>query len=175
MLSKTFAGILLSLLLTADFYSITVTDSKGNEMSMRKFQGKKLLILLADPLTPIHRSLMQLDSLRKQQKGVEVLVVPVSETMKKKASNWQASVDNAAYSKALHFTQVLYSSRSEKGEQHPLFRWLSYQAENGHFNLEKITAGQMFVISPTGVLYGILEKNTDVGVVAKVLADDTVK
>ena len=159
----------------SDFYDINVPDSKGKELSLRKYKGSKVLIYVADPVSANEKTLIQLDSLAQRGKKIEILVVPVSETIKNATATWQQSIDRTAYGKRLSFTQVIFGKRATKGEQHPLFRWLSFQSENGHFNTEQIVPGQMFTISPAGVLYGVIDKNTTIETVAKVLDDDTVK
>lgn len=53
--------------------------------------------------------------------------------------------------------------------QHPLFKWLTHVTENNHFDEDVDYASKLFIISRTGILYGVLPKEVPKAVLMQLL------
>jgi len=57
-------------------------------------------------------------------------------------------------------TQGMHTHKSSGTEQHALFVWLTNAGQNGHFEEEAGSPGQMYFINELGELYGVFGPGT---------------
>jgi glutathione peroxidase len=153
------SGILFLTLPAGDsFYNLSVTAITGTAVSVAGFQGKRVLVVPFNGAQVDWGMLEKLDSLQKQHSdSLAVLAVP--------ALDFDTSVNSASLAHihdslglGLILIQPGYVKKAAGASQLPVFQWLTNNSRNTHFNRDVEADGQVFVISPKGTLYSIIEK-----------------
>jgi glutathione peroxidase-family protein len=124
---------------------------------MSAYQGKKILIAVFDPAQADRRELSVLDSLsRIQSSSLVILAVPANDLGEPSASGYQDISMSRSNFSLLEATKV---QKSAGESQHPLLKWLTHSAANGHFG-EDAKNGRLFLINESGNLVGVLGKKS---------------
>jgi glutathione peroxidase len=129
-------------------YSLSVKDEEGKDFDVRKFQGKKLLIIL---LNSIYKSV---------KKGAEFILISTTE-FDSKAFNYftRERIDSLK----LDFP-VVGMGKTKKGSlnQSSLFKFLTDKNQNGKFDIDVEVAWQMFALTESGKLYAVMLGSDDI-------------
>lgn len=142
-------------------YSLSVKDEEGKDFDIRKFQGKKLLIVITRKDEPDLSKIMQLNSIYKSvKKGAEFILVSTTE-FDSKGSNYftKERIDSLK----LGF-QVIGMGKTKKGsiDQSSLFKFLTDKNLNGKFDIDVEVAWQMFALTESGKLYAVMLGSDDI-------------
>lgn len=142
-------------------YSLSVKDVEGKDFDIRKFQGKKLLIVITRKDEPDLSKIMQLNNIYKSvNKGAEFILVSTTE-FDSKASNYftKERIDSLK----LDF-QVVGMGKTKKGsiDQSSLFKFLTDKNLNGKFDIDVEVAWQMFALTESGKLYAVMLGSDDI-------------
>lgn len=144
-----------------DFSFVTI---EGQTKNMSAYQGKKILIITL----PTQQSsagdslLFSLDTLARNNNNLlQVLAVPSIEDgfntgNKDDLRQWYRSKLGGD----VVILDGVYTRKLSGFNQHSLFRWLTHESENEHFDLDASEPGSKFFISTSGELYGVLSPAT---------------
>lgn len=141
----------------SSIYDIQLQAANGAPVNMTTFANKKILITVFDAANPDRKQLRFLDSLRKADTAINIIAVPSNEFGSGTETNSAIISLTKSLKPGFLVTAITKVKKSSGNNQHPLFKWLTDVKENGHFNTEVETPGQLFLISKTGVLYGVLD------------------
>lgn len=145
-------------------YDFSFETIEGQTKSMSLYQGKKILVVTL-PLQHTASSdsiLFSLDTLAKNNSAlIQVIAVPSKEdgfTESNKAAlrQWYRS----KLGNEIVIMDGVYTRKSAGTNQHVLFRWLTHEVENEHFDLDANAPGFKYFISSQGELYGVLSPTT---------------
>ena len=142
------------------FYNLTFTGIGSVPISCLGFQGKRVVVVAFNGAQPDWGMLRSLDSLQKQQPAsLAVLAFPAMDL-----DSGFSAANLAHVHDSLGLTLSLglpgYVKKSAAVSQLPVFQWLTNMSRNTHFNRDVEADGQMFVISPKGTLYSVIEKTS---------------
>lgn len=148
--------------------------SRGQKVSMSTFEGKTLLVATVDALNPDISKLQAFDSLVRADKGLAVIIVPVTigdELVSDK------TIKEVEQSHPMHIliTVPARVRKSSGQSQHALFKWFTNASKNGHFDIDVKSVGQMFAISPSGTLYSVMDHNVPMNVLVRILHQEQIK
>jgi glutathione peroxidase len=114
------------------FYDFTVTDIDGNDFSLQKLKGKKVLVVNVASkcgLTPQYKDLQKLYE-SKLAENFEIIAFPAN-NFKKQEPGTNAEIKEFCKTK-YNVTFPLMSKISVAGDDiHPLYRWLTEKKYNG--------------------------------------------
>lgn len=140
-----------------DFYSLSFKDLGNNQVSMRSYSGKKVVIAVFDAAKPNEEFLKKLDTLyRNNSSTLQVIAVPVKD------------FDNVAGNEQLtnlynHLQLGFVISMAGNGKktsgsgQHGILHWVTNKSANKHFDIDVEEPGQLFVIDETGNLFAVIK------------------
>jgi len=136
--------------------TVNFVGLNGSKINLGSYCGKKIIIIAFDAGNPDKKQLKSFDTLyRKSNKNIVVIGIPVNDF----GSPMPTIALLSLLKDSLNISYPIAAiSKGKKGVgQHPLMRWLTTLSKTNHFNnidLEK--AGEVFLISTHGVLYGVL-------------------
>lgn len=140
-------------------HSLQVKDLAQQPIQLSTYKGKKLIVAVFNGSkieTGSLSMLRMLDTVYQRNKTVlNILAVPsIDSGMVMPASDLLLFLQNQ-----IGVTYPLMSMAKVKkangNNQHPLFKWLTNQNSNGHFDIDAGEYGQLFIISETGILYAL--------------------
>ena len=143
------------------FYSLAIAGIEGDQINMSTYAGRKVAILVFDAAAPDSSLLTRADSLQRIETTTTFLAVPAGDLSGFSTDSALMQLHNRL-GLSIPFTQSVLVTRGSDSSQHSLFKWLTDVSLNGHFNRDVEAAGQMFLISEQGTLYGILSKEAPV-------------
>jgi glutathione peroxidase len=153
-------------LFTSGVYNYTVPKLEGGTQSLADYQGKKILIITL-PLaqSPAADSLLYaLDTLgAAHTNNLKIIAVPSIEDGYLAAQ--QAQLQQWYRSKLgnhILITSGLYTKKVSGAQQHPLFKWLSSDVQNGMFDIDAAEPGYKYVTDEQGELYGVLHPQSKI-------------
>ena len=149
-------------------YKIQVETIDGTKVNLSSYQGKKIIITEFNAANPEISWLKKLDSLQSSDTSLRVIVVPANDLGGTGNDTKLASLLNSLSLKILMLKSA-FVKKSSGINQHPLFKWLTNVNENTHFDVDVESAKQLFIVSKTGTLYGVLTNNTPGNVLPGVL------
>src|SRR4030095_13770977 len=117
----------------------------GSSVSMNTFNGKKILIAVFNPLSPNTMLLYFLDSLCTANGSMKIIAAPGKEFGNAPTTTSLVSLAQR-FSTNFLMMQPVHVKKSSGANQNVLFNWLTHVTENGHFDNETNTAGQIFII-----------------------------
>lgn len=142
-------------------YQLKLTGLDNREISLMKFKGKKIVIVAFDAGIPDVKQLQSLDTLyRKQSQRLVVVAVPVQDFHQPLPEKDLLRILQDSMKLSYSITKVCKAKKDVAGNQQAIFQWLTDKGFNRHFNTQIEEAGQVFVISETGILYATLRKNS---------------
>ena len=152
----------------SSIYDIEVNTIEGNSISMSSFANKKIIISPFDAATPNISWLQLMDSIQSADPELRIIGVP---------GNDFSGIGNDVYLANLKTTHSLdfillkstYVKKVAGNNQNALFRWLTNVSDNNHFDNDVESAGQLFIISNTGVLYSVLSSDVPLNILYQVL------
>lgn len=150
--------LLLGFAKQTSVYDFNITTREGNELSLKAFEGKKLMIIVLPASTSASDSalLQQLATLHNAYKD-SVAMIGIS--------SYEDGFENEDASYLLEFYQTYLDesfviaggmyTRKVSDQQSPLFRYLTYASQNGYFDEDVSGVGEKFFINAEGVFTGI--------------------
>lgn len=141
-------------------FTFSVPKIEGGSQNFSAFQGKKLLVITL----PVQQSaasdsfLFSLDTLsRSRAAQLKVVAVPSTEdgcttANQSQLRQWYRS----KLGNQVMITSGLYTRKTSGNQQHPLFQWLTKDAQNQVFDIDANVPGIKFFIRSNGTLYGVL-------------------
>ena len=141
---------------------------------MASFRNKKILVTTFSTSNPDYGYLKYLSNLQGLYKNLIVIAVPAIDF-----GGESNDVKQNAVRDSLPVNIILIKpARVDKKNgvlQNDLFRWLTDDKENAHFNVDVTRDDQVYVISESGVLYAVLQKPLRAEVISTVLDQPDVK
>jgi len=140
------------------FYDFTVKDINGNEFPLSKLKGKKVLVVNTASkcgLTPQYEGLQDL---YEQYGGddFEIIGFPANNFAKQEPGTNEEIAEFCSINYGVTFPMM--SKISVKGDdQHPLYKWLTTESENGLEDSKVSWNFQKYMINEQGELVGHLE------------------
>lgn len=165
-----FAGITYQ----SSIYNIQFDKLGNGSVTMSSYANKKIVILVFNSANPDVMRLRYLDSLQNADASLQVIAVAATD-LGGTGSNASLIALRNTLSTKLVMTKSTKVKKAAGNNQHPLLKWLTYVNENAHFDNDAEAAGQLFVISRTGVLYGILGTDTPDTIINSVLNQTTIQ
>lgn len=153
----------------SDLYNIHFTTLDGQEITMSSFTGKKIVIVPVNGTYADSSLLKKIDTLQKTSPdSLVAIAVPAIDL---NAAINESNLVNLQNTLQLNIiiSKPGKTAKSAGDDQHPLFKWLTRINENTHFDRDVNEAGQLFIISKNGTLYGILGHETSTALAMEVL------
>lgn len=154
-------------LLTTSVYNFDVPRPDGGSQSLNAYGGKKIMIVTL----PVQQSaaadsfMYALDTLgAAHTASLKIVAVPSIEDGYQAAQ--QAQLLQWYRSKLgshILLTGGIYTKKSSGAQQHPLFKWLSDDTQNGMFDIDAAGPGYKYFTDEEGALYGVLRPQTTIG------------
>jgi len=146
--------------LTNDFYKIHFVTIDGEDRSMEEFSGKKIMIVIL-PVTESADDVNFLKSVVKANEKyghkISVVAMPSFEDGYSETDfNKVAYHYRMAMGRSITISQAMYTRKTSRAKQHPLFAWLTHANQNGHFDGDVTGAREKFFINENGELYAIV-------------------
>ena len=156
-----------------DLFEIQIHTLDGELITMKKFEGKKILMVVISPDNMNNHRLTFLDSLQVANPSVIVIVIPALDFGGNKNEEILEGIKN---NMPVHFIITSPGEvKKNKGErQIRLLKWLTTDTENLHFNAEVITDDQLYFVSQSGILHAVLEKGASANLINKLLKEEDV-
>ncbi len=148
---------LFSFCFKKSIYDIRINKLDGVETGMSAFIDKKILITTVSAVKPRLAFLQFLDSLKKADKELIVMVVPAAD-FEDKGNEVKFKNLNDSLKSEIIFTKEINVKKIAGNNQHELFKWLTHAEENGHFDIDVDVEEQMFILNRKGTLYSVLPK-----------------
>lgn len=156
--------------LQGNIYDIEVQPVEGGSpVSLSSFAGKKILFTTISSLNPDTTQLALLDSLQKSDSSLQVIAVPAADLGGGAGSDQVIKSLKADLSLGFMITQTAMVTKNSGTDQVAVFKWLTNVSENGHFDMDVNTKGQLFIVSRSGILYSVLESNVPANILSSVL------
>jgi glutathione peroxidase len=148
----------------------------NQDISLKDFKGKKLILFVCDAENPDLRQLDALDSLYKTRKDkLAVIVIPVSDFGNTSNESKLKKIFKQERAYQIQFAKVSKASKANGNQQHALLKWVTDKEENKRFNKDITGAGEMFVVGENGKLFARLKKPVPLnGPLMKKILDQTV-
>ena len=142
-------------------YQFVMNDIEGVEYSLESLKGKKVMIVNTASKCGLTPQYEQLEELHKTYKDSNFVIIafPANNFMKQEPGSNSEIADFCQKNYGVSFQMM--EKISVKGEdQHPLFRFLTTQNENGLSNQEVKWNFQKFLINENGNLVKVISPRT---------------
>lgn len=157
----------LSILVLANFlfpqkgiYNIRFKDLNGNTINMASYRGKEIMVAVFSTKGSDLAEWQLLDSLYQKNKDHLVVIALPADDLGPIASG--TALNNQVLQNTMHISfpvAAIAKGKKDQGiSQQPLLHWLTNKGENGHFDLDIVEDGQLFVINGSGRLFAVLRK-----------------
>lgn len=163
-----FSLIIGLLIAQGSIYETSVETSDGATLNMSLFQNRKILVTVIKAEKPDTTQLNKLDSLQQADSSVTIIAVPTNEFGGNGTNSGIAGIINTR-TPSFIITKIEQTRKSAGPDQHPLFKWLTNVQENGHFDTDITGLGQIFLVSRSGTLFGVLSAESDPGLLSELL------
>lgn len=162
------------LLAQSQVYNISMRAIDGTSFSMSSYKGKKIVVLSVSPDNIKNGQLAVLDSLQVANPTFVVIAIPATDF---KGSNDSIKIDAIKNNNPWHVivTAADVVKKSNGTKQNRLLQWLTNSSQNTHFDADVTTDVQMYFISESGVLFGVLEKGAPTSLISQLLTQPDVK
>ncbi len=155
-------------------FDIQLQSLDGNLIQMKDYKGKKIVVSVVSPVILQSYLLAFLDSLQLSNPSVIVIAVPATDFR---------GIDDSLKIEALkenNTSHIIVAAagkvkKSNGIKQNRLLQWLTNSSQNNHFDADVTTDAQLYIISESGVLYSVLEKETPVSLINQLLKQPDVK
>ena len=155
-------------------YDINIRTIDGTPISMADYKGKKIVVSSLSPDNMWDGQLAFLDSLQVSNPAVIVIAVPATDF---KGSNDSLEIESLKGTSHQHviITAADLVKKVNGSNQNRLLQWLTNASQNTHFDSVVTTDAQLYMISESGVFYGVLEKGTLTALINQLLKQQDVK
>lgn len=145
---------LLSFSTLSGIYDVELQTIEGKTIALATFKGSKMLIAEFNAAAPDKSFLSDLETVKKAYKNLQIIAVPATDF--DGAANIQSLLQlKADLNLSYEITLPAGVKKNGTSNQSPLFRWLTHDSENRHFNIDIENEGQLFFISEKGTLYAV--------------------
>lgn len=159
----------------SSFYSIEITRSDGQKISMSSFKNKKVIITAFNGSHPDFGYMKYLASLQSQKFNNTVVIAVPSTDFGGDVSDSKQQATRDSLPANIILTSPSKVNRKNGTGQEQLFKWLTNADENSHFDVDVKRDDQIYFISESGILYAVLQKPVRANVIEKVLQQPDVK
>jgi glutathione peroxidase len=149
-------------------YDVQFQKLNGGNVNVSQFSNKKIIVIAFSAANPDGARLHYLDSLQTADTTLQVIGVPATDFSGQGNNGVLNALSNSLSSKFVMSKQSLVK-KIAGNNQHSLFKWLTQVTENGHFDADVVSDGQLFLISNTGSLYSVLENGAPNNILTQVL------
>jgi glutathione peroxidase-family protein len=163
--------IILGLKAGSSIYDISTTLVDGTQLNMSDFQNKRLIISEFDAVNPDINWLEKLDSIQNSDSTFQVVAVPANDFSGLGNDSLLASLRDSLSLK-IKMLRSSFVRKSAGDSQELVFKWLTDVNANTHFDVDADVPNQLFIISPTGVLYSVLSSDVSSDVLSQILIKD---
>lgn len=166
-----FGFVLIMFSMQSSIYDIQIDTVEGATAGMASFTGKTIVISPFNALTPDIAWLQHLDSLQMGDTSLQVIAVPANDFTNAGNDGLLAVLKDSL---ALNFV-MLKSTDVKKdagNNQNLLLKWLTDVNENGHFDVDVMAEGQMFIVSRNGILYSVLDNDVPENILNQILSQN---
>ena len=155
-------------------YDINIRAIDGTTISMSAYKGKKIVVSSVSPDNMQNGQLAFLDSLQVSNPSVIVIAVPATDF---RGIDDSLKIEAFKKNSPLHIIVAAAGGvkKSNGIKQNGLLQWLTNSSQNTHFDADVTTDVQLYIISESGVLYGVLEKGTPPSLINQLLKQPDVK
>ena len=150
------------LLAQDNFYDLSVVSASGELANLSDYKGKKVLIVVASPgalqaKTPAR----YLGKIQSEYPGISVLILPSdigADSLS--AADSSSAIESKAYPvlNNTRFGALIKAGKDKSSDRGAMLQWLTRANGNKHFEKDILSNEQYYVISESGVLYAVLEK-----------------
>lgn len=136
-------------------YTLSVKDEDGKDIDVSKYQGKKLLVIVAKKQEPDLQKFKQLNALYKTARRQAEFLVVVTGEFDSRTNNFftKENIDSLG----LNFPVVsLGKTKRGNSGQSALFKFLTDRNQNGRFDIDVEVPWQMFALTESGKLYAVM-------------------
>ena len=153
-------------------YEISFELQDGSIFQMSSLFGKKVMVVICDSDFPDLKQLSFTDSAARLDKHLySIIIVPATDLSKTDSSSGKMDnkfkdINNNNYI----ISKPMPGKKDTGGYQHPLLKWLTNVNENGHFDRDVESEGQIFLVDDKGILFGVHPGLTKVSVISVVLS-----
>lgn len=137
--------------LAVGFYSVSAISTEGKTVSMATYKDKTVLIAVVDAVNPDLAFLSKIGGMTNT--GLQVIIQPLSDLSTSSDAGLKTVSRNIGNNVLILKTAAFGSKDKAKGE---LIYWLANADQNGHFQVDAVTANTVFVVSKDGELKSIL-------------------
>ncbi|HLO81346.1 MAG TPA: hypothetical protein VK166_10325 [Chitinophagaceae bacterium] len=137
--------------LAVGFYSVSAISTEGKTVSMATYKDKTVVIALVDAVNPDLAFLSKIGGIANT--GLQVIIQPLNDLSTASATEAKTVSKNLGSNVLVLKTAAFGSRDKAKGE---LIYWLANADQNGHFQIDAVTANTVFVVSKDGELKSVL-------------------
>ncbi len=158
----------------SSIYDVQFNKLNGDAVIMPAYSNKKIMITVFNSANPDAARLRYFDSLQNADASLQVIAVPATD-LGGTGSNASLTTLRNMLSAKFIMTKSAKVKKAAGANQHALLKWLTALNENAHFDRDVEVAGQLFIISRTGVLYAVLGNDADDNLINTVLNQTTIQ
>lgn len=137
---------------STSLFALSFEDINSKMIDLKRYSGKKIIIIAVDANTPDRHQLLLLDSLVKNTSLLAAIVIPVSDFNEHNLN----VINRRLYTDSLPNLLIANVSKAKKingNKQHPLLQWVSKKEFNRHFDFDFVKPNQMQIINENGEPY----------------------
>ena len=140
-------------------YNIEINSLDSSASSLKSYTGKKILIATGSPSYLQKAGIKFLDSLQAANLSLQIILIPVQDSV---SENTKEDIDfiRNNFSKNSLVTAVASVANGKDEKQSMLVKYLTDVKENTHFDQPLSTDFNMYLVSESGFLYGVLNRFT---------------
>lgn len=144
-----------------NFYSFTVETIDGEEISLEKFKGKKVLVVNVASKCGFTKQYADLQKLYEEYGGDDFTIIgfPANNFLKQEPGTNEDIKEFCTLNYGVTFPMM--AKISVKGKNiHPLYKWLTIKDNNGEMDAKVSWNFQKFMIDENGMLVGMASPKT---------------
>lgn len=144
-----------------NFYSFTVETIDGEEISLEKFKGKKVLVVNVASKCGFTKQYADLQKLYEEYGGDDFTIIgfPANNFLKQEPGTNEDIKEFCTLNYGVTFPMM--AKISVKGKNiHPLYKWLTIKDNNGEMDAKVSWNFQKFIIDENGMLVGMASPKT---------------
>lgn len=142
----------------SSFYQLQCKDLDQHTINLTAFRGKKVIVTEFDAGKPDRNQLLSLDSLYRQHaSSLAVIAVPVEDFSAAMPVKTLKGLLIDTLKLSYPIAAIGKAQKKNANNQYQLLQWLTNKSLNRHFDRDIDEAGQLFVVSESGVLYATLK------------------
>ncbi len=144
---------------TVNLYDLHFNSIDSVMVNMSDYQNKHLLIVEFDASNPDREELLSLDSLYKTDTAyISIIAVPVLDFGDTVNIEEMKTLLRDTLGLSYTITDTGYAKSDAGLNQHILLKWVTHKSDNGHVDNDVTEAGQFYIVSTSGILYGSLTR-----------------